>query len=374
MQPGDYYVVLHGARKNAGDFLIRERAVNLLTRFRSDRELIQYPHWESLDDKLDIVNSSKAVIIMGGPGIQVNSYPGVFPLSKNLKNIKVPIILLGVGAYMFPFNERNIHSFKFTDSTIRFLKQCHMVSVRDYFTQRLLNINGVRNVRMVGCPAWFYLDFIGKPAILPTEIKKIVFSVPQRKFFYKQFLNIVDNVILHYPNAYIKVVFNRGINKDKLTTEDADALLNCKDEILSRGLDIDDFAYQVEKFKTIEDFDIHIGYRLHTHIYFCSMRKPSYVIAEDSRSWSNYQTLSIPGFQGFTDQVFSNILPYLKNSMVKTFLFKILPVIKPDIHLHQQIIDRIDYDLSTGFASFEGLDKKMDNAFELTRKFIEKMP
>ncbi|MCX6256875.1 MAG: polysaccharide pyruvyl transferase family protein [Bacteroidia bacterium] len=373
--PGkDYYVVLHGARKNVGDFLIRQRSVELFNNIRPDRELVQFPHWEPLDDKLDIVNNSKALVIMGSPGVQEHAYPGVYPVTKNLDDIKVPIVLLGVGAYLFPFNERNMTSFRFSKKSIGFFKKCDLISVRDAFTKRLLNINGFEHVEMLGCPAWYYYDYLNKPVSLPKEIKKIVFSVPQKKYFYKQFLSILDAVKEHFPNAQLKVIFNRGFVKDKLTTEDSAALYNCKLEIEKRGIEIDDFAYSVEKFITIEDFDIHIGYRLHTQIFFCSIRKPTYVVAEDCRSWSNYHTLSLPGFSGIIDQAFSTILPYMKNGFFKNAVFKTLPVVKPDMKLAGKIIDRIDYDISTNFAAFEGLDKKIDSNYLLTKKFIEQIP
>ena len=64
----DYYVVLTGAKKNIGDFLITQKATELLNIFRPDRELIPYRAWENLDSHIDILNNSKAILILGGPG------------------------------------------------------------------------------------------------------------------------------------------------------------------------------------------------------------------------------------------------------------------------------------------------------------------
>jgi len=175
MPEKETYIVLHGARKNVGDFLIKERSLQLIGSIRPDRTLVEFPHWQSLDNDLDLVNKSKAIIIMGSPGIQQNAYPGVYALTKNLNDIKVPIVLLGVGAYMFPYNERNLTSFRFSKDSIKFFKKCDLISVRDDFTKRLLNINGFDNVEMLGCPAWYYKDYLFKPVSLPKEIRKIVF-------------------------------------------------------------------------------------------------------------------------------------------------------------------------------------------------------
>jgi len=110
----DYYVVLHGARKNVGDFLIRERAKQLLRHVRHDRELVEVPHWEPFDNNLDLVNQAKALIIMGSPCVQEEAYPGVFPLHLDLDSIQVPIALMGVGSYLFPFNDRMVRTFTFS--------------------------------------------------------------------------------------------------------------------------------------------------------------------------------------------------------------------------------------------------------------------
>ena len=142
----EYYIVLHGAKKNVGDFLIRDRAKKLLSFIREDRNLIEYPSWKSLDNNLEEVNNSKAIIIMGGPGISSNVYPNVFPLATNLDDIKVPIILLGTGSYVYPLSY--IYKYKLSDDSKKFINKCKFVSVRDNTTKNILLSNGIKNVVM----------------------------------------------------------------------------------------------------------------------------------------------------------------------------------------------------------------------------------
>ena len=92
-----YFVTLTGAKKNIGDFLITDRCEKLLAKIKPEYELIKFLHWESLDDKLEIINGSCGIIIFGGPGYQQSMYPDVYKLTKNLDDIKVPIIPLGLG-------------------------------------------------------------------------------------------------------------------------------------------------------------------------------------------------------------------------------------------------------------------------------------
>jgi hypothetical protein len=79
-QAKPYYVVLHGAKKNVGDFLIRDRAKRLLAHFRPDRELVELPRWQSLEGHRDRLSGARAIVGMGGPAIVENLYPGVYRL------------------------------------------------------------------------------------------------------------------------------------------------------------------------------------------------------------------------------------------------------------------------------------------------------
>lgn len=45
----DKYVILTGSKNNAGDFLIKYRAMMLFEKFRPDREIIDYNAWEEFN-------------------------------------------------------------------------------------------------------------------------------------------------------------------------------------------------------------------------------------------------------------------------------------------------------------------------------------
>src|SRR5690606_32660316 len=93
-----YYVLLTGAKNNAGDFLIRERAIALLRRLRPDRELVNLDGWRPItDEQLELVNGAEALLLTGGPSVRPNMRPGVYSLRSRLEDIEVPITTLGVG-------------------------------------------------------------------------------------------------------------------------------------------------------------------------------------------------------------------------------------------------------------------------------------
>ena len=52
----DYYVLIHGARKNMGDFLIKDRTTALLRTYRPDRDIVPVPSGEPFEPILDKVN------------------------------------------------------------------------------------------------------------------------------------------------------------------------------------------------------------------------------------------------------------------------------------------------------------------------------
>ncbi len=106
-----YLVVLHGAKINSGDFLIREKGVALLKQVLPDYEIVQKPSWESLQSDLQMINESQGVIILGGPAISHSVYPLGIPLVENLDDIKVPMYMLGVGSYIYPHYRISNYSF-----------------------------------------------------------------------------------------------------------------------------------------------------------------------------------------------------------------------------------------------------------------------
>ena len=94
------YVLLTGSKNNAGDFLIKDRAKALFALLKPSIKLIDFDAWEILDEKkLEVVNNSKALILLGGPALQKQMYPKIYGLCDNLNDIKVPIITMGIGWY-----------------------------------------------------------------------------------------------------------------------------------------------------------------------------------------------------------------------------------------------------------------------------------
>ena len=171
------YTLLMRAKKNIGDFLIFDKAHKLLSFYKKSEEHVVHNAWEPLDDYIDDINDTKAVIICGGPGIKKNFYPGIYPLTKNIDEIKVPIILFGTGWSGLPGTDNDIKNYRFSNSSLNTLKKIsssfNFISCRDNNTVKILSNNGFANAIMTGGPAWYDLRHISKPFIIPKTIEKI---------------------------------------------------------------------------------------------------------------------------------------------------------------------------------------------------------
>jgi polysaccharide pyruvyl transferase WcaK-like protein len=368
----DYYVVLHGAKKNVGDFLIRDRSKKLLRFLRPDRELMEFPSWEALDDKIDIVNKSKALIIMGGPGASTYFYPKYYPLIQDLSKLKVPFVLLGTGSYEKVYNDCLIKHFKFKPEIKQLLDKGY-VSTRDVFTNKLFEMNNI-NAVMTGCPTFYNLDYINTPLNI-TNNKKIIFTPSADMIFKKQVINIMKSLKTLFKDYTIYCSFNRGYQADKFTTikyeNKIKDIVNIAEEL---GYIILDLSYNLKKMETIyNECDFHIGYRLHSHIHFISRRKPSFLITEDSRSFGHIKTLDLKILRGEKENLLSRIY-CLNNLYIKGFINKIASPISPNNEIEKELIIYIKDQLDNNFNDFIDLPDKIDNLYKNMKSFILNLP
>ena len=162
------FVILTGSKNNAGDFLIKYRAKKLFESIRPCREIIDFNAWQAIDEKkLEVINQSKCLILMGGPALQKNMYPDIYKLPTNLDEIKVPITTMGIGWKSVNGDWANTYDYKLSSSTVNLLDRIKddgiLSSVRDFHTLNSLQFKGYDNVLMTGCPAYYDLKSLNQP-------------------------------------------------------------------------------------------------------------------------------------------------------------------------------------------------------------------
>lgn len=380
----DYYVILTGSKNNAGDYLIKHRAKKLFAELRPDRDIVDMNAWEPFDkEKLEVVNNSKALILMGGPALQKNMYPGIYKLTDNLDDIEVPIVLMGVG-WKSPKGEWvNTYKYPLTDSSKKLLNRIKYdglkSSVRDFHTLNTLAFHGVKDVLMTGCPAYYDLESINKPFEFPTEIKKVAFSLGvafiRSASMEKQIKSQIIRLKERFKDAKFEVVFHHSLNQDVLVSSgSADSYHNVRHTQLANWLksreihfvDISGSAENLINYYT--DVDLHIGYRVHAHIFMNSLKKLSLLLSEDGRAKGSRSVINgmvIDGYHDVRENIFLKIFNRLKLGVDR---YKSNTEALPDM------INMLDYEFMTKGHRSNTSSSLIRVNFEYMKAFLSQLP
>lgn len=335
-------VILTGAIRNVGDYLIGHRAKELISQY-ADSDIVELSRFQRLDDHLDVINSSKALVLCGGPAYGADIYPGIYPLVEDLGKIEAPIVPFGLGWSGMP--RWRPDDFTFTDIAEKFVKHVHAgipsSSCRDYVTKGILERTGIANVSMTGCPAWYSLDSIGKEFESRKDISKIVFTTPASPRFAVQAAKILQMIRRKFPEAQVYASFHRGILPDRLAIKSSAAYLGLAAYAKAIGCKVVDVAYDMDKIAFYGDCDLHVGYRVHGHLYFLSKRIPSLLINEDGRGLGMAQAMQLPIFLAHKD------------------------------NLSQEISQELDTQIESDFGNYHATRKLIDNTFIDMKKFLQ---
>ena len=334
-------VILTGAVKNIGDFLIADRAKKLLTEY-VDSDIVEINRFNNLEPYLDVINNSRALILCGGPAYAPGMYPDIYPLVSDLSKIKVPIIPFGIGWFGKPFH--HYEDFRFSDKTKHFLKETHekieFSSCRDILTKDILENEGVNNVLMTGCPVWYDLESINKPFRFESDVKKVVITSGARADLLIQSIRILFMVKRKFQSAKIYLSYHRGIFPGKGTPPRKGISYTLLALVgWLAGASIVDVSSDLNRIKFYDDCDLHIGYRVHAHLYFLSKRLPSILINEDGRGLGMVKSMNLPVLN-FDDKEMLLKLSQLLDDYVDT-QFKAF--LKVQQYIDQQFIKMKDF-------------------------------
>ncbi|MDC0373174.1 polysaccharide pyruvyl transferase family protein [Candidatus Pelagibacter ubique] len=379
-----YFVILTGAKNNAGDFLIKYRAKELFQSIRPDRQIIDFNAFEQIDkNKLNIINSSKALILMGGPSLQKNMYPGIYKLISDLGKIKTAITTMGIGWKSISGNWNNTHNYELNKTTIKLLNRIKedglTSSVRDYHTLNVLLNRGYDNFLMTGCPAYYNIENINKNFEYPTEIKKISFSLGvsflHSRTMERQMKNLILLLRKEFVNQNFEVVFHHTLNKEKFLKSGSGKIKhNKKYNDFSNWLRINNISYvdisgDAEKLiNYYSQIDLHIGYRLHAHIFMNSIKRLSILISEDGRAKacrSVTGSIVIDGYNYYHDSLFDNLKNkiWFGNDNYDANMF-----------VEKDIINNLNYLKKTRGKHSIQSHKAISNNFLIMKEFLKKLP
>lgn len=301
--------LLTGDLKNAGDFLIAQRSYELIQFVYPSAKITKYSRWLPLDHKLEELNSNDIIIFSGGPGCIPDFYPGKVPFITNLNNLKTKIFIMGMGWWGSDTRNQVLYKIQFYKKTLELFKRAEQdtkeIGCRDWYTVRLLKNNGLKYPIMTGCPGWYNLNEINKTDYkkidyFSSEIKKICISDPSYIYNFKSALELVNYIKKRYPSSKLYFIFHRGyhvnIELAKCWNIPSDYL---HQKLLELGVSCFNISDSFDKLIIYDDCDLHIGFRVHAHIYNLSKHNRSILIEEDGRGAGVNQALGLPSLSPY---------------------------------------------------------------------------
>ena len=352
-----------------------KEAKDLIAYHKPGIEIIDISRYESLDDKLELINSSNGVILAGGPGYRKNMYPSIFKLTNNLNDIKVPIISMAMGWRGFPGDDENVYKYSYDNKSMEFLKRSsndYYLGCRDYLTARTLENNGLTNTLMTGCVAWYDMEYVNKEYIIDDKVESVVFSNPAEIKNTKQAIKVINLIKKKYPNAKLYCAFHRGINVDEFTSrEEAKAMLLLKEEAEKIGYEILDLSHNLDSMKIYDETDLHIGYRVHAHIYCISHHKKSILIEEDGRGRGVNEAMGLYGVKA-RQRVLS--IPSISHKNKNKILNKLLSKTSENSNAIDNLSNYIDELKASKYKNIEVAFVTVRNTYKQMEKFLNSLP
>lgn len=262
--------------KNVGDKLICESALKILT-----KRLPEFnPVLKFRGDSLDGFSRKKTQIVFA-PGFSVsnNTYPDLYTLFSDLNRLE---FFYPVGCSyqnITPSYDAFMQS-EFNKETIEFLsfvtRSFGPLPCRDMLIVKMLEDR-------FNIPAFYSGDMgiydeskIGLKFLPPKTINSVVFTIQHHPKYLEQSLKLLTLIRSEFPKAKLYVAYHSKPNPL------SDRVANFATEL---GYEVMNQFGNTSNLERYHAIDLHIGYRLHGHIYFLRQRKPSILMVEDARSF-----------------------------------------------------------------------------------------
>lgn len=360
--------LLSGALKNAGDFLITDRAISLLQHCIPNADITVFSRKNLLDNEIDTINSNDVLVFAGGPGYIARIYPDAMPFISDLDFIKIPMRSLGMGCYE---SDDSINPILFTNTSTELLNLLDdngqtPLSCRDVLTVQIMQASGFNNLVMTGCPAWYDPHFHDSDDLTSFSEgmfpKSIAISDPSSINNIVSVEYLLNQVNERFEHPKICLVFHRGWTFDEYSDRRlADKQTALMEQVRRKFDNVEtvDISYGSKGFEVYDNYDMHIGYRVHAHIYSLSHRIPTFLLEEDGRGAGLDKTLKFPHFFLSHGSYFEEALHLLLN--------------RPSRENMRTIDKAIDYSyqqLSSGCPDLLRAFEIMDETFVVMQEYI----
>lgn len=336
-----------GGSGNIGEALIDETCKQFISDITGDNDFLEITYCNLAESDIDNINKTKAVLM---PAFTFwNGLKSENTIFQHYNNIKVPIIPLACNTIFFPATIKTIKQFKLDEETINCLKlifkDVKIISCRDKYVEKILNRHGFKNTVMCGDFGWYNPINIEKQMKKPKALNKIIFTIGHYRGYYKnQILDVMKYIRNKFPDSEITYSLHTSLDKiEPIFIEQAKKL----------HFSIIETKNDASVLSIYDNFDFHIGYRVHGYVYFLRQRIPGILIAEDNRGIGFGKSLGNIGvFPGSIEKC--NIINILFNKKCK---------IKPDSKIINKIDKFINRQIKNKFSDYDIIPNIIDSTY-----------
>lgn len=355
--------------KNIGDGLItlscKQAIIDLKGEDTNVEVIWRADSWENVKER--ILNSD--AVIFSNFCIRTNMYnqdqKSVYPYLDELLDSGIPLAALSASTQLKLNDEDRIFS-NFPKETLTKVKiindRALFFTTRGYLSQSFCEFHKYNKVEFTGDIAFYDKRYTNRIFETNFEIKKIAISDPHYSGAYMLSLKeLIAELKRTFTKAEIIVIIH-GENKkvEKFCQSNGVKFINIYLD-LEKGLDVYD------------EFDLHIGYRVHGHVSALKRRIPSYLLVQDGRGFDYQLSFNINvSIQHF----FTEKIKWTPKNLIKKILNKKLYPDKTVANLLpvKLIMVMVLKDSRDGFKKFEGFEKQIKHFNDLCIKALEKLP
>lgn len=301
-------IIIGRPYSNGGDFLIYDRVVKVLKTVKPEASITLNL---KNDNRFDVEELNRYdAIITGGGGAQFSEqYVETSFLYQRFEEITVPIHYMGTGLYGPDGTDATVYGSQYSEKMIAYfnkvLERGGQLATRDWTVDTIFRNNGIHNTVMTGCPAWYDLEtlresetgIISKPSFRGKDIRIIAISnhgLTKNAEDHEKKLRQMKSLIVFLQERFSSAKFMLTFNDGYMTKYSKNYNLSLKEWAESQNIDCVELSGDADKFRALDQIDLHIGFRVHTHIYCISKRIPSLLIEEDIRGYGMNETFHLP--------------------------------------------------------------------------------
>lgn len=351
--------------QNVGDQLITSSTINAIKAVKGDNisfnVIFREENWEKI--KESVLNSDS--VIFACLAIRKDMGNIEYPFLQKLIDSKIPLGILAAGTAL------NVNTFSehlyngFTKNSTEILKQLNSNSLffttRGVLSQAFCSAKNLTNVTHSGDIAFYDSRFSERKFQNKSQINKIAISDPHYGALYLESMGklIVDLKKL-FPKAKLTILRhgkNPAVEKFCIENE-----IQFKNLFLDKDNGLDEY----------DQFDLHVGYRVHGHVSALKRRMPSYLLEQDGRGCDYGLTLNR------RISVANNIFQKTEIKRVKRFRLISTQIIKKRDYVSlapvSKIMAMIEEDAKLNFIKFIGLEDQINGFNKENLLALAKLP